>query len=87
MKLDRNIFEKLIETNTEAYALLHYQYTVLDTRYNKLENEHRVMHKMLKEAQEKQQTAEDEARMYQAKYEDLSSRVRPASSLYKPMNT
>ena len=41
MKLSRSILEKLLETNAEAYSLLHQQYTVLDTRYNQLENEYR----------------------------------------------
>lgn len=160
MKVDRNILEKLIETNAEAYSLLHYQYNALDTRYNQLEQEYReivrrvteaelinpdvfndvksaysqsaillseaqeelnrlssiesenttlrtqvydlehsykvaseerdiefannrTMHKLLKETQEKQQAAEYEARMYQAKYEDIQSRIKPASSLYQ----
>lgn len=36
MKFDRNIIEKLIESNVESHALLHQQFLHLETQYAKL---------------------------------------------------
>ncbi len=38
MKINRQVLEHLIETNSEGYALLQYQYTALETEYNQLQH-------------------------------------------------
>ncbi len=40
MKINRQVLEHLIETNSEGYALLHYQYTQMETEFNQLKHEY-----------------------------------------------